>query len=161
VRIREITMQTATPFIWYRSDLGGALARYTAVIPGFRVLELNPIGPDGSAGSMARFAILDREFLALQSPADFALNESFSIMLLCEDQAEVDRCWDGLTADGGEPGRCGWLKDAWGLSWQVVPTRLQALLSDPDPAAAGRAHAAMMGMSKIVVAELEAARAGG
>ncbi len=153
-------MQTATPFIWYRADLDGALARYSAVIPGFRKLAWHPIGPDGSAGSMARFAILDREFMALQAPSDFVLNESFSIQLVCDDQAEVDRCWDGLIADGGEPGRCGWLKDAWGLSWQVVPTRLLELQADPDPQAAARVHGAMMGMAKIVVAELEAARAG-
>jgi predicted 3-demethylubiquinone-9 3-methyltransferase (glyoxalase superfamily) len=154
-------MQAVTPFLWYQADLAAALTRYAAVIPGFAVTERHEIGPGGSAGLMARFSILGREFLALQAPSEFRLSEAFSIMLLCDDQAEVDRCWDGLTADGGEPGRCGWLVDPWGVSWQVVPTRLLELQADPDAERGARVHAAMMGMHRIVVAELEAAHAGG
>ena len=86
---------------------------------------------------------------------DFTFNEAVSFVIDCDDQAEVDRLWDALTANGGEPGPCGWLKDRFGLSWQIVPGRLNELLNDPDPERAARAMEAMLTMGKIEVAELE------
>jgi len=96
-----------------------------------------------------------RKFQGLNGGPDFTFNEAVSFVIDCDDQAEVDRLWDALTADGGEPGPCGWLKDRFGLSWQIVPRRLDELLSDPDPDRALRAMEAMLKMGKIEVAELE------
>ena len=93
-------------------------------------------------------------------PADFHFNESVSFMVDCADQAEVDRLWDALTADGGKPGPCGWLQDRYGVSWQIVPQRLSELIADPDPGRARRATQAMLQMGKIDIAELERAAAG-
>ncbi|MCA1587930.1 MAG: VOC family protein, partial [Chloroflexi bacterium] len=87
----------------------------------------------------------------------FTFNEAISFVIDCEDQAEVDRLWDALTADGGEPGPCGWLKDRFGVSWQIVPRRLNELLDDHDPDRARRAMESMLTMGKIDVAELERA----
>jgi predicted 3-demethylubiquinone-9 3-methyltransferase (glyoxalase superfamily) len=89
--------------------------------------------------------------------ADFSFNESISFSVNCEDQAEVDYLWERLTEDGGEPGPCGWLKDKSGLSWQITPTQLPELLSDPDPKRAEAAMKCMMGQSKIIVSELQQA----
>ncbi len=97
------------------------------------------------------------DFRAIQQPSSFRFNESVSLSVSCADQAEVDRYWDGLLAGGGEESQCGWLKDPWGLSWQIVPQRLVELLSDPDPRRAGAAQAAMLTQRRIVIADLEAA----
>jgi predicted 3-demethylubiquinone-9 3-methyltransferase (glyoxalase superfamily) len=96
----------------------------------------------------------------LNGGPDFRFNEAVSFVIECDDQAEVDRLWDGLLANGGEPGPCGWLKDQFGLSWQVVPRRLNELLDDPDQERARRAMDAMLKMGKIEVADLERAADG-
>ncbi len=87
----------------------------------------------------------------------FSFTEAFSVIVRCNDQAEVDKYWDALTADGGTPGRCGWLKDKFGLSWQIIPKQLNECLGNPDPVKSAAAMNAMMGMSKLIVSELEAA----
>jgi predicted 3-demethylubiquinone-9 3-methyltransferase (glyoxalase superfamily) len=87
----------------------------------------------------------------------FSFTEAFSIVVLCQDQSEVDKYWDALTSNGGSPGRCGWLKDKFGLSWQIIPKQLGECLGNPDPEKSAAAMKAMMGMSKLIVSELEAA----
>ena len=100
------------------------------------------------------FTLNGQHFQGLNGGPDFSFNEAVSFVIECEDQAEVDRLWDALTADGGEPGPCGWLKDRFGLSWQIVPRQLNELVGDPDPERARRAMEAMLKMGKIDVAEL-------
>lgn len=99
-------------------------------------------------------------FMALQGGSEFKLNESFSMYVDCADQEEVDRLWDALTADGGEESMCGWLKDRYGLSWQIIPKALGELMGDPDPEKAGRVMQAMLKMHKIEVAQLQKAYQG-
>jgi predicted 3-demethylubiquinone-9 3-methyltransferase (glyoxalase superfamily) len=103
------------------------------------------------------FTLDGQHFQGLNGGPDFSFNEAVSFVIECEDQDEVDRLWDALTADGGEPGPCGWLKDRFGLSWQIVPRQLNELVGDPDPERARRAMEAMLRMGKIDVAELQRA----
>jgi predicted 3-demethylubiquinone-9 3-methyltransferase (glyoxalase superfamily) len=103
------------------------------------------------------FTLNGQHFQGLNGGPDFSFNEAVSFVIECEDQAEVDRLWDALTANGGEPGPCGWLKDRFGLSWQIVPRQLNELVGDADPERARRAMEAMLKMGKIDVAELQAA----
>jgi len=104
-----------------------------------------------------QFVLAGREYLALNGGPNFRFTEAVSFMVMTEDQAETDRLWDALTADGGRENACGWLKDRWGLSWQITPRRLVELTTDPDPARAKAAMQAMMEMIKIDVAALERA----
>jgi predicted 3-demethylubiquinone-9 3-methyltransferase (glyoxalase superfamily) len=106
------------------------------------------------------FTLSGEPFMALNGGPEFTFDEAISFVIDCQDQGEVDHYWDALTADGGEPGPCGWLKDRFGVSWQVVPTRLNELLNGPDAAGAERAMTAMLKMGKLDVAKLEAAYAG-
>ncbi len=115
--------------------------------------------PDGRSLTVT-FRLRDQEFMALNGGPMFKFTEAISFTVDCEDQAEVDHLWNTLTADGGEESMCGWLKDKYGLSWQIVPRRLPELLSAPDRAGAGRAMQAMLQMRKIIVADLEKAYAG-
>ena len=103
------------------------------------------------------FTLAGQDFQGLNGGSDFKFNEAISFSVDCADQAEVDRLWSALTADGGEPGPCGWLKDRWGVSWQIVPRRLVEMLADPDPERARRTMEAMLKMGKIEIAQLEAA----
>ncbi|NAZ83214.1 VOC family protein [Kineococcus sp. R8] len=151
-------MPATTPCLWFDGQAEEAAATYTALFPNSATTAVTP-GPDGKA-LMVAFTLDGREFLALNGGPQFSFTEAVSFSIACADQAEVDHYWDGLLAGGGEESRCGWLKDRFGLSWQVVPQRLGELMADPDPARAGRAGAALMGMSRIVVAELDAAADG-
>ncbi|WP_369053442.1 VOC family protein [Kineococcus terrestris] len=145
---------TTLPCLWFDTDGLEAAERYVSLVPDSEITEVVR-NPDGSALTVS-FTLAGREYLVLNGGPAYALSPAFSIQLLCEDQAEVDRCWDALL-EGGEESRCGWLQDRWGVSWQVVPRRLLELRADPDPARAQRAVEAMLGMRKLVVAELEAA----
>jgi predicted 3-demethylubiquinone-9 3-methyltransferase (glyoxalase superfamily) len=107
---------------------------------------------------VANFTLFGQEFGAINAGPEFKFTEAISFMIDCKDQKEVDYYWDTLTANGGEPSQCGWLKDKYGLSWQVVPSALAELMTNPDPAKAGRVVQALMQMSKIDIATLEAAR---
>ena len=147
-------MGNVTPFLWFQKDLEAALQLYQAVLPDVVVHQRTPLGPDGL---IATFSIAGQTFIGMQAAPAHRLTEAFSIMVTCEDQAEVDRYWDGLTANGGTPSRCGWLTDRFGLSWQIVPTRLMELQSDPDPARAARVTQAMLAMDKLIIADLESA----
>jgi predicted 3-demethylubiquinone-9 3-methyltransferase (glyoxalase superfamily) len=103
------------------------------------------------------FTLLGQRVQGLNGGPDFRFNEAVSFVVECDDQAEVDRLWDALTADGGEPGPCGWLKDRFGLSWQIVPRELNELVDDPDPERARRAMEAMLKMGKLEIDELRRA----
>lgn len=155
---------TISPFLWFDDEAEQAAQRYVEIFPNSRITTVARY-PDGApvpAGTaMTVDFVLDGiEMQALNGGPQYTFNESFSLVVSVPDQAECDRVWDALLEDGGEPGRCGWLKDRWGLSWQVIPAALPALLGDPDPDRAGRAMNAMFTMSKIDVAALEAAADG-
>jgi predicted 3-demethylubiquinone-9 3-methyltransferase (glyoxalase superfamily) len=154
-------MKQVVPFLWFDDNLEDALELYTSVFGPETIVEVQRAGPGPGAPAMsATFRIRDQEFFAFNAGPAFHFNEAISVFVRCADQAEVDRLWAGLTADGGEPGRCAWLKDRFGLSWQIVPNRLVELLGDPDPARAERARTAMLGMGRIDIAALEAAAEG-
>jgi predicted 3-demethylubiquinone-9 3-methyltransferase (glyoxalase superfamily) len=153
-----------TPFIWFDHQAEAAAKLYVSLFANSRIVEVAHWGegapfPRGSVLS-ATFEIDGRQFIAFNGGPHHQQSEAFSMFVSCEDQAEVDRYWHALIADGGKPGQCSWLKDRFGVSWQIVPKALGRLLGDPDAAKAGRAMKAMMQMSKIDVAELERAAAG-
>ena len=149
-----------TPCLWFDTEGEDAATFYTSVFPNSRILDVHRYGEAGPrpAGTvlMVSFELDGRRYLALNGGPEYKLNEAFSLQVDCEDQAEVDRLWATL-AEGGEEGPCGWLKDRFGLSWQIVPRRLPELLSDPDPEKSQRVMAAMLKMGKIEVDELERA----
>jgi len=157
-------MQKISPFLWFDHQAEEAANFYVSLFPGSKVVRVTRAsdaapGPTGSV-LVVEFELFGQAFKALNGGPTFHFTEAVSFMVDCEDQAEVDHYWDALIADGGAPSACGWLKDKYGLSWQIVPKRLVALLSDPDKAKASRVMAAMMQMGKIDVAKIEAAAAG-
>ena len=158
-------LQKVTPFLWFDGDAEAAAAFYTSLLPGSSIEGVtrsaadSPSGPAGMVLTVA-FELAGTRFVALNGGPQFRFSEAVSFQIACADQAEVDRLWAAL-ADGGEEGPCGWLKDRWGLSWQIVPTRLSELLADPDPVRAKRATEAMLAMGKIDIAALERAADGG
>jgi predicted 3-demethylubiquinone-9 3-methyltransferase (glyoxalase superfamily) len=146
-------MSKPIPFLWFDTNAEEATNFYVSIFPNSKVVSINryPAGGPAPAGAVmtTRFSLDGQEFVALNGGPHHKFTEAISFVINCETQAEVDRFWDTLTAGGGEPGPCGWLKDKYGLSWQVVPTILPKLLSGGDPAKSGRAMAAMMKMSKL------------
>ena len=156
--------QKIRPFLWFDGNAEEAVNFYLSVFPDARLGEVSRYGegmpmPAGTV-LVANFTLFGQEFGAINAGPEFKFTEAISFMIDCKDQAEVDYYWDKLTADGGDPSQCGWLKDKYGLSWQVVPSALGELMTDPDPAKANRVTQALMQMSKIDVAKLEAARDG-
>jgi predicted 3-demethylubiquinone-9 3-methyltransferase (glyoxalase superfamily) len=153
------------PCLWFNGQAEEAAQLYTRVFPDSRIENVSrsasdtPSGPKGMVLTV-NFVLSGQRFMALNGGPDSTFNEAVSFVIDCRDQAEVDRYWDALVANGGSPGPCGWLKDRFGVSWQVVPKRLHELLEGPDPAAAERAMQAMLRMSKLDVAQLEAAYEG-
>src|SRR3954447_13508139 len=155
-----MTVASSTPIapcLWFDHELEEAAAFYTAIFPNSEIghLARYPDSGDVMAGEFTLDGLLFRAINGGPDHAGFTETVSFSVT--CEDQAEVDHYWTALTADGGQESVCGWLKDRFGLSWQIVPRRLYELMEDPDPARANAATEAMLQMGKIVVAELEAA----
>lgn len=154
-----------TPMLWFATEALEAAEFYVTVFPGAqlgRVFRAPGDSPSGSAGEILSvdFTILGTPFVALNGGPDFTFSEAVSFVILTDDQAETDYYWDALTADGGEESVCGWLKDKYGLSWQVTPRRLLELTQHDDPGIGGRAFAAMLTMKKIDIAALEDAAAG-
>jgi predicted 3-demethylubiquinone-9 3-methyltransferase (glyoxalase superfamily) len=143
-----------TTCLWFQGDLDAALDRYASLFDDFEVHSMTRMGADEPA-MLADWRMNGTEFRAISQPSEFRFNESISLSVTCEDQAAADKLWYGLIADGGEESYCGWLKDAFGVSWQIVPKRLYELLSDPNPARAAAAQTTMLGQHRIVVAELE------
>lgn len=154
-------MPTISPFLWFDSQAEEAANFYVSLFPNSRILSIGryPEGspmPAGTAMSVS-FVLDGLEVQAMNAGPQFPFTEAISFFVESPDQQTIDRYWNALIADGGEPSQCGWLKDRWGLSWQIVPPILGELLSSPDPERAGRVMQAMLGMTKLVVAELEAA----
>lgn len=156
-------MQKITPFLWFdHGQAEDAANLYVSLFEDSEVLEVSrfpadtPSAPEGDVMTVS-FRLAGQGYTALNGGPAFPFTEAISLAVSCEDQAEVDRLWDALIADGGEPSRCGWLKDRFGLSWQIVPERLNELMADPDPGRARRTTEAMLTMGKLDVAALEAA----
>ena len=145
-------MQKIVPFLWFDGKLEEATRFYLSVFKNARVLSLDSMS--------ATFEIEGQEFMALNGGPMFKFNEAVSFFIRCESQDEVDDYWSKLTADGGAESRCGWLKDKFGLSWQVIPNELGSYLRDKDRTKADRVLQAMLKMKKIDVAGLDAAYRG-
>ncbi len=157
-------MTRVTQHLWFEKDMEAAIRFYTSTIPGSSMSAIhampagNPSGPAGSV-HIGDFTIDNQRYMAIEtSPLD-PFNHGFSIMVECDDQAEIDRMWDALK-QGGSTEQCGWLKDRWGLSWQIVPAVLCKLMSDPDRAKARRVAEAMLQMVKFDIAGLQRAADG-
>ncbi|MGZ8581535.1 MAG: VOC family protein [Actinomycetota bacterium] len=150
-------MQKISPFLWFENQAEEAANLYVSLFQDAEITETTRY-PEGmpAAGQVMtiNFRLAGQEFTALNGGPQYTFTEATSFVVHCEDQDEVDRLWDQLT-DGGEPGQCGWLKDRFGLSWQIVPDRLGELLGDPDPERAQRAVQAMLQMGKIEIKALE------
>jgi predicted 3-demethylubiquinone-9 3-methyltransferase (glyoxalase superfamily) len=150
------------PCLWFDGDAEEAANFYVTLLPNSHVDNVwrspaeTPAGPAGMVLTVD-FTVAGQQLQGLNGGSQFKFTESVSFAIDCEDQAEVNRLWEALTANGGEPGPCGWLKDRFGLSWQIVPRRLGELVNDPDPERARRAMEAMLTMGKIEIAELERA----
>ena len=153
-------MPKITPCLWFDTQGEEAARFYTSIFPNSRIVDVAHYGEAGprDAGTVmvVKFELDGQEFVALNGGPEFTFDEAISFQIDCADQEEVDRYSEALT-DGGEQGPCGWVKDRFGLSWQVVPKRMIELLSDPDEAKAQRAMAAMLEMRKIDIAAVEAA----
>jgi len=154
-------MTDVTPFLWFDGDAEEAVRYYVSVLPGSQVTGISYYGPgmpypEGSVMTVT-FTLAGHPYTALNGGPEYAFTEAISLAISAEDQAEVDRLWDALTEGGGTPGPCGWLKDRWGLSWQVVPNELPELLSDPNPLRSAAAAQAMLSMSKLDIAAMRAA----
>ena len=153
-------MPKITPCLWFDTQGEEAAEFYTSIFPNSRIVDIAHYGEAGprDAGTVmvVKFELDGQEFVALNGGPEFTFDEAISFQIDCADQEEVDRYSEALT-DGGEQGPCGWVKDRFGLSWQVVPKRMIELLSDPDEAKAQRAMAAMLEMRRIDIAAVEAA----
>ena len=154
-------MQKVSTFLWFEHGVEEAAELYTSLLPDSRILHVQQFGegmPDGLV--VVRFTLGGVEYQAMNGGPNEGFTEAVSLSVVCDDQAEVDRLWDALTADGGRESMCGWLTDPWGVSWQIVPNRLLELQADPDPERSRRANQAMLTMRKLDIAALEAAADG-
>jgi predicted 3-demethylubiquinone-9 3-methyltransferase (glyoxalase superfamily) len=155
-------MQKITPCLWFDTEGEDAARFYTSVFPNSKIREVTRYGsagprPEGTVMTVV-FELDGQEFLALNGGPQFTFGEAISFQVFCDSQEEVDAYW-GKLSDSGEQGPCGWLKDRFGLSWQIVPTVLPELLADPDAAKSQRVMRAMLGMNKLQIDELERAAA--
>ena len=154
-------MQKITPWLWFDTEAEEAANFYTSVFKNSRILQVSRYGEAGPrpAGMVltVSFELDGQEFVALNGGPDFRFTEAVSFLVSCASQDEVDYYWNALTDGGGEPGPCGWLKDRYRLSWQIIPTALEELLSDPDPERSQRAMKAMLQMGKIDIEGLRKA----
>ncbi|AXO13055.1 MULTISPECIES: VOC family protein [Thalassospira] len=157
-------MQKISPFLWFDQTAEEAVNFYVSVFADAKIGKVMRAsaagpGPEGRVLTIG-FELFGQSFTAFNFPTDFKFTEAVSFVVDCKDQAEVDYYWDCLS-DGGQPRDCGWVKDRFGVFWQITPTRLIELMSDPNPAIAARAATAMMTMQKIDIAALERAVADG
>ncbi len=151
-------MNKITPFLWFDSQAEEAMNLYVSIFKNSKVNNVS-YGPDGKVFSIS-FNLNGQEFMGMNAGPHHQFNEAVSFYVDCKDQAEVDEYWNKLTADGGEESQCGWLKDKFGVSWQIVPKQLGELMGDKDPEKAQRTVQAMLQMQKIIVADLQKAHAG-
>jgi len=158
-------MAKITPFIWYAKEAEEAATFYASIFPDSRVTRVtalpseSPSGPPGSV-KVVEFVLCGQPFTAMTAGQKEPFNHAISFVVNAEDQAEIDRYWNGLLKGGGSPEQCGWLKDRFGVSWQVVPTIFEEMMADPDRAKAKRVTDAMMKMVKFDIAALKAAYSG-
>lgn len=158
-------MQKIRPCLWFDGDAEEAAAFYVTLLPDSHIDEMfrspadTPSCPAGSVLTV-EFTLAGTQYLALNGGPEFRFSEAVSFQIHCEDQAEVDRLWARIGGGGGTEMACSWIKDRWGLAWQIVPIRLEELLHDPDPGRARRVMEAMMNMVKIDIAALERAADG-
>lgn len=158
-------MTKISPCLWFDGNAEEAARLYTSLFPNSRIGKVTrspadtPSGPEGSVLTVD-FTLAGQRFIGLNGGPDFKFNEAVSFSIDCEDQAEVDRYWEALIAGGGEPSVCGWLKDRFGLSWQVVPKQLSRYLEGSDPDGARRAMEAMLKMTKLEIEPLREAYEG-
>lgn len=148
-------MKKITPFLWFDTQAEEAMKFYISVFKNSKVLGVSR-GANGQAQSV-NFELEGQEFFGFNAGPEFKFNEAISFFVDCKTQEEVDELWNKLTADGGQESQCGWLKDKFGLSWQIIPSRLSELMNDPDPVKAQRVVQAMFQMRKIDIAGLERA----
>ena len=153
-----------TTYLWFDNNAEAAVEHYLSLFPRSRVTKVarwgkGGPGPEGAIMNIA-FELAGQKFIALNGGPHFKFTPAISLFVDCESQAECDELWGKILAAGGTPSQCGWITDKFGLSWQIIPSRLVELMSDPDPAKAGRVANALMGMVKIDVAALERAHAG-
>ena len=142
-------MQKITTYLWFDNQVKEAANFYVSLFPDSKITSVNPM--------IVTFSLAGQEFMALNGGPTYKFNEAVSLFVSCETQDEVDHLWEKLTADGGSESQCGWLKDKYGLSWQIIPKALMTLMSDPDQKKAGRVMQAMLQMKKIVVSDLQKA----
>jgi predicted 3-demethylubiquinone-9 3-methyltransferase (glyoxalase superfamily) len=160
-----MSMDKVTPCLWFDGDAEEAAAFYVSLLPDSRIDRVvrspadNPSMKKGGV-LMVDFTLAGRKYSGLNGGPAFRFTEAVSFVIHCEDQAEVDRLWDAILANGGQPSACGWIKDRWGLPWQITPARLLEMIGSEDRAAAERAMKAMMEMVKLDLATLEAAYRG-
>ena len=156
-------MQKITPFLWFNDQAEEAMIHYTSIFKNSKIGSVSRYGEGGpgAAGMVmsATFEIEGQQFMALNGGPHFSFTPAISLFVNCESQAEVDDLWDRLS-EGGAGGRCGWLTDKFGLSWQIVPSVLGELMGDPDPEKSGRVMNAMLQMDKLDIAGLQRAYAG-
>jgi predicted 3-demethylubiquinone-9 3-methyltransferase (glyoxalase superfamily) len=148
-------MKKITPFLWFDDQAEEAMRFYVSIFKDSKVIEVTP-GPNGKAMSV-RFELQGQEFMGLNAGPEFKFTEAISLYVSCKDQAEVDELWEKLSAGAGQESSCGWVKDRFGLWWQVIPDALPELMGDKDPVKAKRVVDAMLKMKKIDVAELRRA----
>jgi predicted 3-demethylubiquinone-9 3-methyltransferase (glyoxalase superfamily) len=153
-----------TQHLWFEKDMEAAIGFYTSLIPGSSVHWVSGLPADSPSGpadsvKIAAFTLGDQRYMAIEAGPLDPFNHSFSIIVECETQAEIDRLWDALK-EGGSTEQCGWLRDRWGLSWQITPRRLGELMGDPDRGKTKRVAEAMLKMAKFDIASLEAAARG-
>jgi len=145
-------MPSITPFLWFDTQAEEAMNFYASVFKRSKVLTVNRA--QGKVMSV-EFELEGQKFMALNAGPMYKFTEAVSFFVACETQAEIDGLWDALTAEGGSPSRCGWLKDKFGLSWQIIPTALGRMLNDADPGRAGRVMNAMLQMNKLDIGQLQ------
>ena len=157
-------MSTITPCLWFDTEGEAAAEHYTSIFPNSKILEIgrySEAGPRAAGEVMiVAFELDGQRFTALNGGPEFKHSEAISFQIACETQEDVDYYWEKLTADGGEESQCGWLKDKFGLSWQIIPRQLGEMLGDKDPEKAKRAMEAMLKMKKIDIQALKDARDG-
>ena len=160
----EPRKQKITTFLWFDNNAEEAAKFYTSVFKNSRIIKTAPY-PEGAPGQKGTVMVVDFEldgqsFTALNGGPHFKFTEAISLLVHCNTQEEIDYYWEKLTADGGQESQCGWLKDKYGLSWQIAPDALLKVWSEGDPAKAQRVMQAMMPMKKLIIKDLEAAAAG-
>jgi len=148
-------MRKITPFLWFDTQAEEAMKFYVSLFKNSKIFDVTP-GPNGIASSV-RFELEGQEFIGFNAGPEYKFNEAISFFVDCKSQEEVDELWNKLSADGGEEGQCGWVKDKFGLWWQIVPSELGVLMSDPDPEKSKRVVDTMLRMKKIIVADLQKA----